>query len=249
MNNEIEFKKSTIKKLTIMEKVALFFEEKNERLLFTGLEKQPMVVQDWFAAKNLHNQKLEKLQVYNDLENKKRIRCKGKDFAFSINQDELGCYYLDHLMLGKIEQNDLFLTMRRTKELFQTGNSLQEKNTFTVKRNEKNEQHIIHINEDCIDIVVLKQTEEGLQQTHQIHFHQTEENVIETDSKHSEDKETAFQEFLALEKVYPMITGYINQWMPIVNQVITFCREKETKPYEIKRSHKNLPKVYEKSHL
>lgn len=221
-----------MQKLTIMERVDLFFKNETEQKLFTGLGKRPLISEQWFVSKDLQTQKEEKLKVYNDLNDQKRIRCKGQDFAFSLNQDMFGNYYLDHLLLGKIEQEDFYFSMRRKKNYQFVDENAIEENSFIIKQVKENMLHVMTINEQMLNMTILQAEDQTI--VEQYHFHYNEDQKIILDIDTTENRKKAFQEFIVLERTYPTITSYINDSMPIMEQVITFCHELPDKAYDIK---------------
>lgn len=207
--------------LTIMEKVAHFFEDKHEQTLFTGLGKQPLIMNHWFYARDIRTWKEEKLHVYQDLEDPLRIRCKGKEFAFSLHQDATKQYYVDHLLLGDIEKENFSFSMRRNKELLPISSSqpLQEVNSFVIKQKEKKDMRVFQIQPDSLDIHILS-TDESVEN---FHFEKDEKGQMHTNLTKQKDFQKAHQTFLDLERKYPTITGYVSPIMPIIEDTIKFC--------------------------
>ncbi len=231
-----------MKQTEIMEQVNNFFENEKEQTLFKGLGKLPLISNQWFYLRDLKTWKDERLQVYQDTEDKTRIRCKGQNLAFTLQRDNIDNYYVDHLLLGDIKEEVFDFSMRRKKAIELYGQTIQEENNFIVKYIDKKGIHIFHIENNALDITTLSKDEKEIIQ--QVHFYQNDKDAIIMDHDTEENKQYVRNEYISLEQKYPTITGYINEIMPIFNHTLQHCFDtQKDKVYQIERKQEKQPTV------
>ncbi len=195
-----------------------------------------------------------KMSILGDENNKNRIRFKGTNFAFSTNINKEGDFYLDHLLIGNIEQDEYDFIMRRE--------IIDGKNKITIKLvDDKNVKHIYKIKDDSINIdkisirenkyniehFITKKFEEErkdnkLQKYEIEHFHlfKGKENQIIIGNKTQQYVNKFLKEFLILEKTFVGITSYVEKIIPIISASINELSYLNVTPYEIKRTDKEI---------
>lgn len=244
--------------MDIMGKINEFLN--NEELVNFFMVKgyRPTIENGWFVLIDNNKNKSEKMKVFNDLNNSKRIRFKGKNWAFSINKNNENKLYLDHLLIGNVEKDEYDFIMRH---------NIDENNNdqFIIKLiDEKNKKHIYEINENEINIERITIKDKNYSESHSIKdyidqnveyehenfsFCKDENNKVKIKDDSMEYAKDCIKEFLILEKSYITITNYIEKRIPFITECINECnaiRELNVKPYEIKRQNDDKNKTYQK---
>ena len=244
--------------MDIMGKINEFLN--NEELVNFFMVKgyRPTIENGWFVLIDNNKNKSEKMKVFNDLNNSKRIRFKGKNWAFSINKNNENKLYLDHLLIGNVEKDEYDFIMRHNID--ENNN-----NQFIIKLiDDKNKKHIYEINEDEINIERITIKVKNYSESHSIKdyinqnveyehenfsFYKDENNKVKIKDDSIEYAKDCIKEFLILEKSYITITNYIEKRIPFITECINECnviRELNVKPYEIKRQNDEENKTYQK---
>ena len=195
--------------MDIMGKINEFLN--NEELVNFFMVKgyRPTIENGWFVLIDNNKNKSEKMKVFNDLNNSKRIRFKGKNWAFSINKNNENKLYLDHLLIGNVEKDEYDFIMRHNID--ENNN-----NQFIIKLiDDKNKKHIYEINEDEINIERITIKDKNYSESHSIKdyinqnveyehenfsFYKDENNKVKIKDDSIEYAKDCIKEFLILEK-------------------------------------------------
>ena len=244
--------------MDIMRKINEFLNDEELVNFFMVKGYRPTIENGWFVLIDNNKNKSEKMKVFNDLNNSKRIRFKGKNWAFSINKNNENKLYLDHLLIGNVEKDEYDFIMRH---------NIDENNNdqFIIKLiDDKNKKHIYEINEDEINIERITIKDKNYSESHSIKdyidqnveyehenfsFYKDENNKVKIKDDSMEYAKDCIKEFLILEKSYITITNYIEKRIPFITKCINKCnaiRELNVKPYEIKRQNDDKNKTYQK---
>lgn len=230
--------------MDLMEKIKEFLENDEIKNLFITNGYNTIITDDKVYLENKNKKTIEKMNILNDENNKNRIRFKGSNFAFSISSDEKGNLYLDHLLIGNVEQDEYDFIMR--KEI------IDRKTKITVKLvDDKNVKHIYKIKEDSISIErisIRKKFEEEIKKDNMLqkylieHFHlfKGKEKQIIIGNQDKEYIYNCLKEFLILEKSFIIITPYIEKRIPFLHDSIAYISEvfnNKTKTYAIKKAN------------
>ena len=237
--------------MNLIEKIKEYL--KNEELvnLFMIKGYKPIVTENWFGLLNLENDKLEKISVYSNDNN--RIKFEGEKWKYTLNRDNSGNLYLDHLLIGDIKNKEFELIMRQNKD--KDGNT-----SFTIKLIDDNVRHLYEINENSIHIIKQQtiprefifdedkfiEKDENNQSkdiVEEFVFHKTDE-VAELEECDLTKRVTCMKEFVILEKYYPSITAYIERRVKFIGDCINkVAYQSLTKPtedvktYDIRRKY------------
>lgn len=244
--------------MDIMGKINEFLNDEELVNFFMVKGYRPTIENGWFVLIDNNKNRSEKMKVFNDLNNSKRIRFKGKNWAFSINKNNENKLYLDHLLIGNVEKDEYDFIMRH---------NIDENNNdqFIIKLiDDKNKKHIYEINEDEINIERITIKDKNYSESHSIKdyidqnveyehenfsFYKDENNKVKIKDDSMEYAKDCIKEFLILEKSYITITNYIEKRIPFITKCINECnaiRELNVKPYEIKRQNDDKNKTYQK---
>lgn len=244
--------------MDIMRKINEFLNDEELVNFFMVKGYRPTIENGWFVLIDNNKNRSEKMKVFNDLNNSKRIRFKGKNWAFSINKNNENKLYLDHLLIGNVEKDEYDFIMRH---------NIDENNNdqFIIKLiDDKNKKHIYEINEDEINIERITIKDKNYSESHSIKdyidqnveyehenfsFYKDENNKVKIKDDSMEYAKDCIKEFLILEKSYITITNYIEKRIPFITKCINECnaiRELNVKPYEIKRQNDDKNKTYQK---
>lgn len=244
--------------MDIMRKINEFLNDEELVNFFMVKGYRPTIENGWFVLIDNNKNRSEKMKVFNDLNNSKRIRFKGKNWAFSINKNNENKLYLDHLLIGNVEKDEYDFIMRH---------NIDENNNdqFIIKLiDDKNKKHIYEINEDEINIERITIKDKNYSESHSIKdyidqnveyehenfsFYKDENNKVKIKDDSMEYAKDCIKEFLILEKSYITITNYIEKRIPFITECINECnaiRELNVKPYEIKRQNDDKNKTYQK---
>ena len=225
-----------IKEFLGSEELISFFEIKGYR---------PLAEKGWFRLLNIKNNTIERMGVFKDINNEKRIRFKGKNWAFSLNRDNNDKLYLDHLLIGDVEKNEYTFIMRHNID--KNNNS-----EFIVKLvDNNNRKHIYHIKDNCIHITketlppkefeckdnkfVEKQSKESKKKIEEFFYFKGKDDKPALLDYSEEYQDACKQEFVILENSYISITSFIARRIPFLSTCINEKADDNVKPYEIKR--------------
>lgn len=206
-----------------------------------------VIEKEEYRLLNIETNKEEKLTIITDPNNEKRIRFKGETFAFTLNTNNEGNLYLDHLLIGDVKNEEFDFIMR---------NNIDENNNnnFRIKiLDNKSVRHIYEINNDSIHIEkvttlpreyeyneenkLIEKTHEKNTITKKYKFSRKGNKVSLTANNNEYIKE-CLQEFSILEMAYMTITGYIGKRVPFLSLCINEASYCNVTPYEIKRKEK-----------
>ena len=230
-----------IKELLESEEIKNFFEINGYNLTF---------IDDEVYLENKNKKTTEKMNILGDENNQNRIRFKGANFAFSINIDENGNLYLDHLLIGNVKKDEYDFIMR--KEI------INGENKITVKLvDDKNVKHIYKIRENSINIErqqVKDKTPKYQNKDYDIkdyakqkdeyehsHFYifKDEDGNVKLSNPSQEYRNNCLKEFLILEKTFINITPYIEKRILFLSEAINTASNSDTRlSYGIKRNAK-----------
>lgn len=239
--------------MDLMENIKEFLESEEIKNLFMINGYNTTVIDNEIYLENKNKKTTEVMTILGDENNKNRLRFKGTNFAFSININENGSFYLDHLLIGNIEQDEYDFIMR--------NEIIDGKSKITVKLvDDKNVKHIYKIKDNSINIdkisirkkeyndehFITKKFEEKAKENSKFqkykieHFHlfKGKENQIIIGNKDKEYANKCLEEFLILEKSFIGITPYIEKIIPIISASINEASYLNVTPYEIKRTNK-----------
>ena len=129
----------------LMENIKDFLNSDEIKNLFMINGYNLIIIDNEIYLENKNKKITEVMSILGDENNTNRIRFKGTNFAFSINTNKKGNFYLDHLLIGNIEQDEYDFIMR--------NEVIDEKNKITIKLvDDKNVKHIYKIKDDAINI-------------------------------------------------------------------------------------------------
>lgn len=244
--------------MDIMGKIHEFLNDEELVNFFMVKGYRPTIENGWFVLIDNNINKSEKMIVLNDLNNSKRIRFKGKNWAFSVNKNNEGKLYLDHLLIGNVEKDEYDFIMRHNIDE-------NNKNQFIIKLiDDKNRKHIYEVNEDEVNIERITIKDKNHSESHSIKdyidqtveyehetfsFYKDENNKVKIKDDSIEYAKECIKEFLILEKSYITITNYIEKRIPFITECINECnaiRTLNVKPYEIKRQNVEKNKTHQK---
>lgn len=231
--------------MSLIEEIKEFLKEEDIINFFTIKGYRPSVENGCFRLINTKTNKIENTNVKKDPNNSNRIRFKSKTWAFSLNRNQEGNLYLDHLLIGDVEKEEFIFSMRHniTKD---------NSNEVIVKLiDSKNRRHIYQIKDKYIYIIreTTKPKEFEYNGDNKLIEKQTKENekTIEkfclfkdADGKSVflndsiEYQKECKKEFLILEDSYITITPFIAKIIPFLDTCIASLDE-AVKLYEIKR--------------
>ena len=218
--------------MDIMRKINEFLNDEELVNFFMVKGYRPTIENGWFVLIDNNKNRSEKMKVFNDLNNSKRIRFKGKNWAFSINKNNENKLYLDHLLIGNVEKDEYDFIMRH---------NIDENNNdqFIIKLiDDKNKKHIYEINEDEINIERITIKDKNYSESHSIKdyidqnveyehenfsFYKDENNKVKIKDDSMEYAKDCIKEFLILEKSYITITNYIEKRIPFITKCINEC--------------------------
>lgn len=236
--------------MDLMENIKKFLESEEIKNLFEINGYNTMVIDNEIYLENKNKKTTEKMDILGDENNQNRIRIKGTNFAFSINVDENGNLYLDHLLIGNVNKDEYDFIMR--------SEVIDGKNKITVKLvDDKNVKHIYKIKDDAINIdrisiekkeyndehFITKKFEEEVKEDNMLqkysieHFHlfKGKENQIIIGNQDKEYANNCQKEFLILEKSFICITPYIEKRILFLSEAINSISTSDERLYEIKR--------------
>ena len=247
--------------MDLMENIKEFLESEEIKNLFMINGYNTTVIDNEIYLENKNMKTTEVINILDDENNRNRLRFKGTNFAFSININENGSFYLDHLLIGNIEQDEYDFIMR--------NEIIDGKSKITVKLvDDKNVKHIYRIKDDAINIdrisirkkeyndehFITKKFEEEAKEDSKLqkyeieHFHlfKGKENQIIIGIQNKEYINNCLKEFVVLEKSFIGITSYLEKRILFLNEAINTISNTDAKLYEIKRK-KSTTKPYEKT--
>lgn len=232
--------------MDLMEKIKEFLNNKELVSLFEIKGYRPTADKGYFRLINIKNNKIERMGVYNDPNNEKRIRFKGENWAFSLNRDSKDNLYLDHLLIGDVEKEEFDFSFRH----YITEDN---KDKIVVKLvDDKNIKHIYRIKEDAINIerISVKDKMPSYKRDFSIKdyknkkceykyehfsFNKDEKSTAKLSNQSKEYANNCFKEFLILEKTYISITSYIEKRISFLSACINEASYHDVMQYEIKR--------------
>ena len=88
--------------MDLMENIKKFLESEEIKNLFEINGYNTMVIDNEIYLENKNKKTTEVMSILGDENNTNRFRFKGTNFAFSININKKGNFYLDHLLIGNI---------------------------------------------------------------------------------------------------------------------------------------------------
>ncbi|HIT37568.1 MAG TPA: hypothetical protein IAB59_03705 [Candidatus Onthousia faecipullorum] len=248
--------------MNLMEKIKEFLDSEELVKLFEIKGYKPTVEDGWFKLKNIKNNKIERMRVYNDPNNEKRIRFKGENWAFSLNRNSEGQLYLDHLLIGNVEKEEFNFSMRHIIDK-------HNKNKIIVKLvDDKNVKHTYKIKEESINIerksikdktLICKNSDYDIKEYAKqedeyefeyFTFYKDENNYVRLCNQSKEHANKCLKEFLILEKTYISITAYIEKRIPFLHDSLTYINEirrNTTTPYKMKKLMRETKKRTTKS--
>ena len=208
-----------MQEINIMRRLDQFFQEEDQQNLFASLGKKIEINNGWVTIKR-KGKIQEQVQIFNDKNDKKRIRCKGDTIALSLDRDKEN-YYIDHLQLGDIKQGNYFISFRQKKEngiTFYSG----------LKLKESSDQFRMLLTPNSFRLAINSPFIEE----NQNYFYKIENNEIITNITTDREKEDCLERFRYLENRYYMITGIITSNIPLLQDVIEHCyKQNHTKIY------------------
>lgn len=240
--NLTEELKNSIEEFLADEEVMSFFEIKGYK---------PIIGNDnTVYLKNTKKKTLEIMEVKGDPNNKGRIRFKGSTWAFSINRNNKGKFYLDHLLIGNVKEEEFDFIFRHKKT--------KDGDNVIVKLIDQNKiKHIYIIKDNSIIIKRINKAPTIKYERPNFDFKSQldidTEDTVETFiflrseignpillNKNKNEVNLTLREFLILEATYPSITNYIARIIPFINSCISECnnvrkQDIEVKEYEIRR--------------
>lgn len=246
--------------MDLMENIKEFLESEELISFFEIKGYRPLAEKGWFRLLNIKNNTIERMGVFKDINNEKRIRFKGKNWAFSLNRDNNDKLYLDHLLIGDVEKNEYTFIMRHNID--ENNN-----NEFIVKLvDNKNIKHIYHIKDDCIHITketlppkefeynknnkdnkfIEKQSNKNDKIIEEFFYFKGKDNKPALLDCSKEYQDACKQEFVILENSYISITSFIAKRIPFLSTCINEKANDNVKLYEIKRKERTT-KPYEKA--
>ena len=205
-----------------------------------------VIEKGWYRLLNIETNKEEKLTITTDPNNKNRIRFKGETFAFTLNTNNKGDFYLDHLLIGDVKKEEFDFIMRHNIDKDNNDN-------FRIKiLDNKSIRHIYEISNKSIYIERIttlsreyeynnenKLTEKNpdkkpnsITQKYKFSRKGDKINLTSNDSKYTEE---CIKEFHTLEMTYMTITSYIGKRIPFLSLCINEASYCNVTPYEIKR--------------
>lgn len=236
-----------------MKKLADFLRDDSLINFFEVKGYKPIIKDNWFYLEDLATNHLERMDVYNDQNDPRRIRFKGTNWAFSLNRDKERAFYVDHLLIGDVAKEEFIFSMRHQFTNISTYQKINEE-SMNIKLASHNQKHIFHIRKNFIDIervsIKPKSYEDyfytkapAQYELEHFHFYRNKDNELILIDSSLEKAKAATKEFIALEEFYPTITSYISKDFPIVTEAMEKCQQERinyTKVYTIKRkNHKN----------
>ena len=242
--------------MDLMENIKEFLESEELISFFEIKGYRPLAEKGWFRLLNIKNNTIERMGVFKDINNEKRIRFKGKNWAFSLNRDNNDKLYLDHLLIGDVEKNEYTFIMRHNID--ENNN-----NEFIIKLVDKNNiKHIYHIKDDCIHITketlspkefeynkdnkfVEKQSNKNNKIIEEFFYFKGKDNKPALLDYSKKYQDACKQEFVILESSYISITSFIAKRIPFLSTCINEKADDNVKPYEIKRKT-DVTKPYER---
>lgn len=229
----------------LMENIKDFLNSDEIKNLFMINGYNLIIIDNEIYLENKNKKITEVMSILGDENNTNRIRFKGTNFAFSINTNKKGNFYLDHLLIGNIEQDEYDFIMR--------NEVIDEKNKITIKLvDDKNVKHIYKIKDDAInidrisirkeeyndeDLFEEEEKEDKILQKYEIeHFHlfKGKENQIIIGNQDQEYTNNCLKEFLILEKSFIGITPYIEKRILFLSEAINTVSNSESRLYQIK---------------
>lgn len=243
--------------MDLMENIKKFLESEEIKNLFEINGYNTMVIDNEIYLENKNKKTTEKMDILGDENNQNRIRIKGTNFAFSINVDENENLYLDHLLIGDVEQDEYDFIMR--------SEFIDGKNKITVKLvDDKNVKHIYKIREDSINIerqsikdkapkyqnknYDIKDYAKQKDEYKHNHFYifKDKDGNVKLSNQSQEFANNCLREFVILEKTYISITPYIEKRIPFLSSCINEASYLNVTPYEIKRTTEEPYKPFNK---
>lgn len=238
--------------MNVMLELKDFLEDENLINFFLIKGYKPIIKDGWFYLSNSKTKTLEKMTVLNDMNNKQRIRFKGKNLAFSLNRNGEGNLYLDHLLIGDIDKEEFNFIMRH--EIIEgtdiiTIRLVDEKNIqhkYKIKNNSVNIQKVsikdkfkkIKLNSASIKDYIKQSPGYKFEY---FAFHKDNQKA-KLNNNSIEHATNCTKEFIALEKSYIGITSYIGKIAPFFNDCINATYE--TVYYKSKDGNSEEIKIY-----
>ena len=131
--------------MDLMENIKDFLNSDEIKSLFMINGYNLIIIDNEIYLENKNKKTTEVMSILGDENNTNRFRFKGTNFAFSININKKGNFYLDHLLIGNIEDDEYDFIMR--------NEIIDGKSKITVKLvDDKNVKHIYRIKDDAINI-------------------------------------------------------------------------------------------------
>ena len=236
--------------MNLMEKLEDFLRDESLINFFKVKGYKPLIKDNWFYLEDLNNHNLERMEIYNDPNNSKRIRFKGTNWAFSLNRDKDNAFYVDHLLIGDVPKEEFIFSMRH--QFIDISKEITEEN-MNIKLAYNNQKHIFHIRKNFIDIerisIKAKSYEDYFNtkattqyELEHFHFYRNENKDLTLIDSSLEKVKEAIKEFIYLEEFYPTITSYISKDFQIVREAMEKCQEERknyTKVYTMQRKNQH----------
>lgn len=217
--------------MNLVSEIKSFLEDEELITLFENKGFKPIFILDCFLLMNLKNNTIENLSILKDLKNKNRTRFKGEKWAFSINRDNNGKLYLDHLLIGDVKKEEFYFSLRHNIDQ-------NNRNQFIIKFiDENNIKNIIKINDNRLILLKDYNNKKGTEQK-RFAIYRNEQNQAVSLEDNSNYAKQIFDSLLSLEKIYPTLTAYIGQRIPFINDClenIVSSKNNSVKTYQIKK--------------
>lgn len=231
--------------MTIIEKINECLNNKDLQKLLEVKDYISFFANDWFYLFEKKKKILEKMLVLTEDGSTNRIRFKGNNIAFSLGKDPMEKFYLDHLLLGDIKNEEFIFSLRHQY--------LENDEVIAVKLVDNGILHTFNISRNSlsiektyakeIDYTNYNKDEEVTYET-QIFNLKKENNEIKVwnNIDNKEHEQDIMKEFQILENFYPTITSYISGYLPFLSECIINTKniqKEKTKIYKIKRKTTN----------
>ena len=244
------------KRMTVEDKISVnnFLEQENEQKLFKALSKYAVLEEDHLVLYDLRTGKKEVMELLEDETCAKRLRFKGRQFAFSLQLNQDKQLYVDHLLVGDIDKEAFTFSMRHIMESIPRPwqQETLQRDEFVLKTMKNNVWHSLRVNQNHVQMERAKmqydyfesQSTESFKSCTKVDFasyHFIGKQVALCDTSgnrknHWEVQSTrplestrpVVEEIIAFESAYPSITNYIGYHMPVLESVIDSCYRNET---------------------
>ena len=223
-----------INELTQKEEITNIFEGRNLELTTTN---------GWFRFKNKRNKEIERIKINLD-PNTKRLHIQGSTIAFTLNHNKNNELYLERLITGNLDDNEIKFIMQHKINDNDNENENENENDEVIEINftdNNNNNHSFTLKEDSLNIekatltiqyLISKENDldeikdindiiKGKQSFNYFRFYKDENHEL----KRTGNPKDCADEFIELEKVCPFINNYLKTKIPFIND----CAKKAAK--------------------